>query len=190
LNIQGIGSVTIRKKGREIKFGKGDQIPLEALVKEINQKDWAKNVDAVEQQAGAREDLESHLLSKVHEIKSSFRNGLSHQDPKETTNALLDLDSTIWKAQKNLEDEERISEAREILRDSIVLLGAELGISPRHLREYLTPLVEAMLQLRVRFRNEQKWAEADHIREILQQSNIQVEDTKDGFQWYIIDEDI
>jgi cysteinyl-tRNA synthetase len=47
-----------------------------------------------------------------------------------------------------------------------------------------------MLQLRVRFRNEQKWAEADHIREILQQSNIQVEDTKDGFQWYIIDEDI
>jgi hypothetical protein len=190
IDIQGIGSVTIRKKGREIKFGKGDQIPLEALVKEINQKDWAKNVDAVEQQAGAREDLESHLLSKVHEIKSSFRNGLSHQDPKETTNALLDLDSTIWKAQKNLEDEERISEAREILRDSIVLLGAELGISPRHLREYLTPLVEAMLQLRVRFRNEQKWAEADHIREILQQSNIQVEDTKDGFQWYIIDEDI
>ena len=190
IDIQGIGSVTIRKKGREIKFGKGDQIPLEALVKEINQKDWAKDVDAVEQQAGAREDLESHLLSKVHKIKSSFRNGLSHQDPKETTNALLDLDSTIWKAQKNLEDEERISEAREILRDSIVLLGAELGISPRHLREYLTPLVEAMLQLRVRFRNEQKWAEADHIREILQQSNIQVEDTKDGFQWYIIDEDI
>jgi len=191
IDIQGIGNITIRKKGREIKFGKGDQIPFEALVKEINQRDWTpKDVDAVEQQAGALKDLESNLLSKVNEIKVSFRNGLSHQDQKETTNALLELDSTIWKAQKDLEDEERISEAREILRDSIVLLGAELGVFPRHLRKYLAPLVEQMLQLRTRFRNEQKWSEADRIREILQQSNIQIEDTKGGVRWHIIDEDV
>ena len=189
IDIQGIGNVTIRKKGREIKFSKKDRIPLEALVKEINQRDWKpKDLDGVEQ-AGTLEDSESNLLSKVNEIKASFRNGLSHHDPKETTNALLELDSTIWKARKDLEDEERISQAREILRDSIVLLGAELGASPRHLREYVAPLVEQMLQLRARFRKEQKWSEADRIREILQQSNIQVEDTKDGVRWQIIDED-
>ena len=61
---------------------------------------------------------------------------------------------------------------------------------PRHLRKYLSPLVEQMLQLRSRFRNEQKWSEADRIREILQQSNIHVEDTKDGFQWHITEEDV
>ena len=101
----------------------------------------------------------------------------------------MELDSVIWKAQRDLEDEENISEAREILRDAIVLLGAELGASPRHLRGYLTSLVEAMLKLRARFRNEQKWSEADHIRDILQQSNIQVEDTKDGVRWQIINKD-
>ena len=46
-----------------------------------------------------------------------------------------------------------------------------------------------MLQLRARFRNEKKWSEADLIRDILQQSNIQVEDTKDGVRWQIADED-
>ena len=189
IDIQGIGNVTIRKKGREIKFGKKDQIPLEILVKKINQRDWTPtDVDDVEQ-VGDLNFSKKSLLNKVNVIEASFRKGLANHDQKETTNALLELDSAIWKAQRDLEDEENISEAREILRDSIVLLGVELGASPRHLREYLSPLVEQMLQLRTRFRNEQKWSEADHIRDILQQSNIQVEDTKDGFQWHIIEKD-
>ena len=183
INIQGIGNVTIRKKGREIKFGKKDQIPLEALVKEINQGDWApKDVDDVEQ-AGDLNLSRKSLLNKVNVIEAFFYNGLANHDQKKMTNALLALDSAIWKGQKDLEDEERISQAREILRDSIVLLGT----SPRRVREYLTPLVERMLQLREQFREEQKWSEADRIREILQQSNIQVEDTKDGVRWQIID---
>jgi hypothetical protein len=190
IDIQGIGNITIRKKGCEIKFGKRDQIPFETLVKELDQREWEpKDFDDVEQ-TGTPEDSEPNLLSKISDINASFRDGLSHHDPKETTNALLDLDSTIWKAQKDLENEENISQARETLRDLIVLLGAELGSSPRRLRKYLSPLVEQMLQLRERFRNEQKWSEADRIREILQQSNIQVVDTKEGFQWHIIDEDV
>lgn len=189
IDIQGIGNVTIRKKGHEINFGRGDQIPLEILIKEISQRNWKlKDLDDVEQAGDLNVSKES-FLNKVHLIEASFRKGLANHDQKDTTNAILELDSAIWKAQKDLEDEERISEAREILRDSIVLLGAELGASPRHLRKYLSPLVEQMLQLRSRFRNEQKWSQADRIREILQQSNIQVEDTKDGFQWHITEED-
>ncbi|MEJ2655937.1 MAG: hypothetical protein P8012_01915 [Desulfobacterales bacterium] len=189
IDIQGIGDITIRKKGHEIKFGKRDQIHLETLDKGMSQRDWRpKEFDAVGQ-AGVPEDSEAYFFNKINKINASFRNGLCHHDPHKTTNALLELDSTIWKAQRNLEDEENISQAREILRDSIVLLGAELGVSPRRLRQYLSPLVEQMLHLRARFRNEQKWSEADHIRKILQQCNIKVEDKKDGFQWQIIDEE-
>lgn len=187
IDIQGIGNVTLRKKGREIKFGKKDQISLELLVKEINQKDWQPHDFEDVEQAGDLNVSKEGLLNKVNVIEASFRKGLASHDQKETTNALLELDNAIWKAQKDFEDEERISQAREILRDSIVLLGAELGASPRHLRKYLSPIVEQMLQLRARFRNEKRWSEADRIREILLQSNIQVEDTKDGFQWHLID---
>lgn len=189
IDIQGIGNVTIRKKGREIKFGKGEQVPFEILVKEINQRKWKlKDTDDVEQTGDPKSSTKS-LLSKVNGIEASFRNGLAHHDPKETINALLELDSAIWKAKTDLEDEESISEAREVLRDSIVLLGATLESSPRRLRGYLEPLVERMLRLREQFRKEQKWSEADRIRDILQSTNILVEDTKDGFRWQIKHDD-
>lgn len=189
IDIQGIGNVTIRKKGREITFGKGGQIPLEVLIKSIGRQEWrAVKTDDVEQ-TGDLNALEKNLTNQVRIIEASFRDGLAHHDYKEMTAALLDLDRTIWKAQKDLEDEESISQAREVLRDLIVLLGAELNFSPHHSQKYLTPLVERMLQFRERLRDEQKWSEADRIREILQQSNIQIEDTKGGVRWHIINED-
>lgn len=190
IDIQGIGNLTIRKKRREIKLGKGEEIPLDILLKEPDQRQWQTKLDDDLKQTNDLKNSEAALLSKVNTVKDSFQHGLSHHDPKKTTNALLELDSMIWKAQRDLENEENISQAREILRDSIVLLGAELGTSPHRLKVYLTPLVEAMLQLRARFRNEQKWSEADCIREILQQCDILVEDSKEGFQWHIIDEDV
>ena len=190
IDIQGIGNVTIRKKGREVKFGKGEQISFDILVKEPDLTEWHAKVDEDPGQSRDLKGSEADLLKKVNDIENSFQTGLSHYDPKHTTNALLELDSLIWKAQKDLENEENISQAREILRDSIVLLGAELRVSSRRLREFLRPLVEVMLQLRERFRNEKKWSEADRIREILIHAHIQVEDTKDGFQWHVIDEDV
>jgi cyanophycinase-like exopeptidase len=190
IDIQGIGNLTVRKKGREIKFGKGDQVPFDILIKEPKPNEWHRTVDENSEQDRELKSSEADLMKKVSDIETFFQNGLSRHDPKKTTNALLELDSMIWQAQRDLENEENISQAREILRDSIVLLGAELEISPRRLRRYLAPLVEAMLQLRERFRNEKKWSEADRIREILEYAHIQVEDTKDGFQWHIIDEDV
>jgi cyanophycinase-like exopeptidase len=187
--IQGIGHITIRKMGREKKFGKKDRISFEALFREINQRDWTPQNPYGTDQEDVLEISEADITSKINKIKTSFQDGLVNHDQKEMTNALLELDSIIWKAQNDLEDEERLSEAREIFRDFIVLLGAELGISHHHLRKYLSPIVEQMLQLRTRFRNEKKWSEADLIRDILQQSNIQVEDTKDGVRWQIADED-
>lgn len=190
IDIQGIGDVTIRRMGQEIKFGKGEQVPFETLVKEINLRQWKpKDPDRVDQTIDLKAP-EKNFMSKVADIQASFRKGLAHHDQKQTTNALLALDSTIWKAQNALEDSENISQAREILRESIVLLGAELGVSPDHLREYLAPLVKPMLQLRAQFREEHKWSEADGIRNILLQANIRVEDTKDGVRWQIMDAEV
>jgi cysteinyl-tRNA synthetase len=190
IDIQGIGDLTIRKKGREIKLGKGEQIPFDILLKDPDNRQWPAKFDNDLEQTHDRKISETPLLNKLSAIKASFENGLSHYDPKKTTNALLEMDSMIWKAQRDLENEENISQAREILRDCIVLLGAELGASSRRLKIHLTPLVEAMLQLREQFRNEQKWSEADRIRDILQQSDILVEDTKDGFKWHLIEKDV
>ena len=190
IDIQGIGDVTIRRMGHERKFGKGDPLPFEVLAEEMDIGEWTpKEPDGID---GA-DDLKTpgkNVLSRASDIEVSFRKGLASQDQKIATNALLALDSTIWKAQRDLEDAESISQAREILRESIVLLGAKLGPSPDRLREYLVPLVKPMLQLRAEFRKKQQWSDADSIRKILLQANIRVEDAKDGFRWRIIDENL
>ncbi|MBW2573694.1 MAG: hypothetical protein JRE61_15570, partial [Deltaproteobacteria bacterium] len=153
IEIQGIGDVTIRRMGHERKFGKGDPLPFEVLIEEMDIGEWTpKEPDGIDD----RDDLKApgkNVLSRASDIETSFRKGLASQDQKIATNALLALDNTIWKAQRDLEDAESISQAREILRESIVLLGAELGSSPHRLREYLVPLVEPMLQLRAEFTN-------------------------------------
>jgi peptidase E len=190
IDIQGIGDVTLRRKGREIKFGKGEPLPFDTLAEKIDMGEWAPEEPDEIDGAVHMKAPEKTVLSRANDLETSFRKGLAHQDQKIATNALLALDSIIWKAQRELEDAESISQAREILRESIVLLGAELGPSPRRLREYLSPLVEPMLRLRVAFRKKRQWSDADSIRDILLQANIRVEDTEDGFHWRIIDENL
>ena len=190
IDIQGIGDVTLRRMGREMKFGKGDPLPFETLAEEMDIGKWTlKEPDEIDGAVHMKAP-EKTVLSRASDMEASFRNGLAHQDQKVATNALLALDSIIWKAQRDLEDAESISQAREILRESIVLLGAELGPSPRRIREYLALLVEPMLRLRVAFRKKQQWSDADSIRDILLQADIRVEDTEDGFYWRIIDENL
>ena len=190
IDIQGIGNVTIRKKGRETTFGKGAQIPFQILMKNMDPSDWMPQPINGTEPVGGRDALELNGLNQVANIQASFRKGLADLDPKKTIHALLTLDSIIWNAQNNFADEQRISQAREILRESIVLLGQTLGSSHQNLREYLSPLVKPMLQLRAAFRNEKKWSEADSIRDILRQANILVEDTGDGSRWRIVEKDL
>jgi cysteinyl-tRNA synthetase len=97
--------------------------------------------------------------------------------------ALLELDNTIWKASHDLEGEEFISQAREILREWIVLLGTRLSEAPKDTADCLAPIVEEMLDLRSRFRRNRQWAEADAIRESLHRANVLVEDTPEGSRW-------
>ena len=65
MDIRGIGNVTVRKTGREIKFKKGEQVPLETLVKEIDRKAWKPaDIDEVAQ-TDDPDALKTNLLSKV-----------------------------------------------------------------------------------------------------------------------------
>jgi cysteinyl-tRNA synthetase len=82
-----------------------------------------------------------------------------------------------------LEQEEFISQAREVLRDLIVLLGMRLEASPKDRADCLAPLVEDLLKLREKFRQNQQWQEADAVRDSLQRADILVEDTEEGARW-------
>jgi cysteinyl-tRNA synthetase len=95
----------------------------------------------------------------------------------------LELDRSIWQAQHDLDNDESISQAREVLRDLIVLIGMQLASAPKDAAACLAPLVDELLHLRDQFRQEKLWRQADAIRESLQRAGIVVEDTVEGSRW-------
>jgi cysteinyl-tRNA synthetase len=89
----------------------------------------------------------------------------------------------IWQAQQDLENPEFISQAREVLRELIVLLGTELANSPKSLEACLSPLVANLVELRENLRQKKQWKAADAVRQCLERSGAIIEDTKNGPQW-------
>ena len=74
---------------------------------------------------------EASFWDQVHAIEKDFGTGIEKDEPGEATNALLELDRTIWKAKEDLENEEFVSQAREILREMIVSLGVTIASRPK-----------------------------------------------------------
>jgi cysteinyl-tRNA synthetase len=97
--------------------------------------------------------------------------------------AILELDRLIWTSSRNLESEEFISQARELLREWVVLLGSSLSNGPAAADECLGPLVKELLNLREDLRRRKRWEEADALRDCLQRAGVLVEDTSQGARW-------
>jgi len=181
--VRGLGRIVLRHRGDEAIFEKGARFSFEILRGgEVR----AERKLSAPKQAGSLPVAESRKFSfwdSIHALEAKFRNGLERHDPKAAASALLDLDRIIWKAQQSTEDPEVISQAREVLRELIVSLGVKLAATPGDKADCLAPLVEELLQLRERFRQDRQWREADAIRESLQRAEIVIEDTRDGSRW-------
>jgi len=183
--VKGIGTVTLKRDDREATFKSGDRFPLDILRGASVDPDWNSETAATPQRQKFNAGIQDVFWDRIHSLEAGFHNGLARHDAGESTNALLELDRNIWQAQIELENEELVSQARELLRDLIVLLGNELESSPKNEAECLQPLVEELLELRQKFRTNRQWAEADAIRDCLSRISITVEDTEDGSRWQL-----
>ena len=182
--IKGIGTVTLKHADREITFKSGDRFPLDILRGRAPDAKWqSQTTDAAHTMPQETDAGQSTFWDRVHFLEARFHKGLAQRDARQSTNALLELDRSIWQAQTELENEEFITQARDTLRDLIVLLGSELAAPAIGDVECLRPLVEGLLQIRNNFRAGKQWTEADAIRDLLGQVNISVEDEKDDTSW-------
>jgi peptidase E len=181
--IKGLGSVCLRRRGEEIVFEKGDRFSLEVLRGGTVGEGIREKVSQPEAAKLTRGSEGESFWDRIHGIEETFRIGLEKHDSKKTTNALLELDRAIWQGKQELENEEFISQAREVLRDLIVLFGMELETSPKDKAECLAPVMGELLSLRQRFRDNKQWEEADAIRESLERGDVIIEDTEEGPRW-------
>jgi len=181
--IRGLGNIVIRQSGRELSFGKGETVPLQLFQEGLSKAPGGMNSRNTIETTEAVDIEDNDFWKGIHLLETAFREGLDARDAKKMIKSLLDLDSTLWKAQGNLESEENITQAREVLRDLIVLLGVEMAARPDSAQSVIEPLVSRLLELRADYRTEKRWPDADKIRKILDQANVIVEDTKDGQTW-------
>ncbi|MGD8741689.1 MAG: hypothetical protein PVG34_15330 [Desulfobacterales bacterium] len=181
--IKGIGQVTLQHAGHQIVFKTGDRFSLEVLRGTDRGGNWQPTAlvpEVSETDSAVEEDT---FWDQIHRLEAVFYEGLETQEARKTTNALLELDRMIWKAQQDLENEEFIIQARDTLRELIAVLGTRLAAAPRSETDCLAPLVPQLLDLRETFRQQKQFAEADAIRDSLQRANIIIEDTKTGSRW-------
>jgi peptidase E len=193
--VEGIGTVTLRRSGREAVFHKGDRFPLDVLRNPLPsaeviehegprpEEDRSMEPDSSDLDEGGQ--AQEPFWDRVHRLESDFQAGLAGRAPRMSTAALLELDRLVWEAAQDLENPEFISQAREILREFIVFLGQRLEVSSEEKQELLTPLVESLLDLRERFRQAGQWDHADAVRDVLQEVGVVVEDSSDGPHWHM-----
>jgi len=186
ITIRGIGSVTLRRKGVELTFSKGERYPLAIFLGEDSGKEFqVPTLAQPDQSEKTPHSADDSFWEKIHSIQSNFQDSLDIHDHEKATNALLELDGTIWKEQQNLENPEFISQARDILRDMIVLFGTSMADAPCNTADSLAPVVEQLVNIRNQFRQTKKWTEADAIRDCLLKANIVIEDTDGGSRWHV-----
>ncbi len=181
--IKGIGTVTLQRSDAEMVFDTAERFSLEVLRGGDGGKEWKQTAPVPHDSETASVTESDVFWNQIHQLETDFYNGLETHEAKKSTNALLELDRTIWKAQQDLENPEFISQAREVLRELIVLLGTELANSPKSLEDCLSPLVADLIELRENFRQKKQWKAADAVRQCLESSGTIIEDTKNGPKW-------
>jgi cyanophycinase-like exopeptidase len=182
--VRGIGSVVIRRRGVESVFEAGKRMDLGVFV----QGPTVKESSPTEPEAASppvAAATAGAFWETIHTLSLRFQGGIARRASADATQALLELDRLIWHAARDLESEEFISQAREILREWIVQMGTAMAPGVSATAACMAPLVEELITLRDHLRAEQRWVEADMLRDCLQRAGIRVEDTGGGSRWRV-----
>ncbi|NOY43925.1 MAG: type 1 glutamine amidotransferase-like domain-containing protein [Deltaproteobacteria bacterium] len=175
--VRGLGAATLRRDGRESRFPSGRAFPLDAFGPGAAPGE-AVPIGAVSPEPGPAAG-QPGFWNRVRSLEESFHRALTQGDARGAVQAVLDLDRWVMETP----DESDRVEAREVLREAVVSLGAELATRPASREACLAPLVEDLVRVRERFRREGRWAEADALREALGRAGVTVEDTPEGPRW-------
>lgn len=185
--IKGMGTVTLRRRGRERVFEKGEPIPLGVLRGE-QESDLSipaaasSPAPAAPTPSGPGED---GVWQPVETLGEQVQTDLAANRIEQATHGLLELERHIHQVYEQLQERNGAGAAREVMRNLLALFGTSLARRPASREACLTPLVEGLIELRTRFRHNKQWADADAVRDCLARAGVVVEDTPEGMRWRV-----
>lgn len=193
--VVGLGTVTVRAKGRSAELAAGTTVSmaeLAATAEALASGASGSEVLTVLEEAGAGlghsltiPPAESSLLAGTRREEGAFAGALAEGDTQGAVRAILALDEQIvaWSAD-TLESGEA-DRAREALHAMVVALGQVAQVGARDPRGVVGPFVEALLEQRAKARADRRFEEADGIRDRLLALGVEVRDTPVGSEWVL-----
>lgn len=197
--VMGIGGVTVRVRGSSERIEAGETVRLEQL-REIasglsSGASGRRTLEAAEAKAAAKkagrgEEVEerptaSPLLGAIRSHEASFRSAKSRSDARGMVAAVLALEEELWAWRADTLQSDEMDRGRASLRAMIGELGQLAESGTRDPAELIGPYVEVAVQLRNAARREQRFDEADAMRDRLESLGIEVRDTPEGSTWEI-----
>ncbi|GAA1374517.1 CysS/YqeB C-terminal domain-containing protein [Catellatospora chokoriensis] len=202
--VLGNGTVTLRHRGRSTSYPSGTVLPLPTeerkgtFLTEYVAEGHLLNADGAAGEAAAGSGDgggpegraggglaarrgAATLREAADEAEALFSTALAERDADGCVAAVLELEQAItdWGADTLTSDSGE--HAHGLLRGMIVRLGALAGTAdPTPL---LTPLVQALIGIREKAREQRDWAAADHVRDALAAASVELRDTPDGPVW-------
>jgi cyanophycinase-like exopeptidase len=195
--VRGIGTVTIRWRGRSTQLEADQALSVEdfgRLVRSARTGDPAGSVEGRAVQARplqAPEQPESvpvgvhPLRQRREELVAAAGRALSAGDPDGVAGALLDLLAEIKAWATDTTETDEVDRAEAAVRDLVVALGELASARPASLSEAVRPLVDQMLRARADARAERAFALADRLRDVLVAAGIEVQDHPGGSTWQL-----
>jgi cysteinyl-tRNA synthetase len=131
----------------------------------------------------AGQNRENDPWATLHTLAGDIRKALDRHRDEGVAGLILELERALWENQIGLDAVNEMGAARELLREVISLMAAEMARRPQSPNHCMAPLVEAMIALREQFRSQKQWAAADAVREALSEAGVTLSDTPGGTQW-------
>lgn len=178
--IEGIGRVTLRLRGREQVFSKGDRLPLDLLRCGLAAgHPQPEPPQPTPREAAPAPSEQEAVWRRLREQEQGFLTALDAGEPRNAAAVLLEVERLIWRNQDLFQESDSLGAAREVLRELLVLLAARMAAGAS-----LAPLVDALLGIRTELRERKQWQAADAIRDSLKTAGIVVEDSDKGSTWH------
>ncbi|MGH9103098.1 MAG: hypothetical protein ACRDYD_08995 [Acidimicrobiales bacterium] len=210
--VVGLGTVTIRVAGRSDVLASGTELPIAEMAVRAERLAGGGTSPGLpgetgppgEGRAGARTGQRgtaamgdgrdggrgapcgsSPLQDALRRSQEDFDKAMSEGDAAGAVRVVLDLDDELaaWSADTLQSDD--LDRGRAVLRSMVVRLGELAELGTRDPRALVGPFVELLVELRDRARSEQRWEEADSIRDQLEGNSVEVRDGPQGSEWLL-----
>jgi hypothetical protein len=179
VTVRGAGGVTLRHRGMERRWERET-----FRLSELQSADQPAT-PTLPRKGGGKNGEGAAVLEPTRAWGASGRDALARHDVEGLVAAILEMESVLHEWRGDLPHER--DRGRAEMRQLVVRLGEMVrGGAQAGIREQLEPLVDVLLSLRGQARREQRFRDADRLREILAQCGVEVEDTPSGTGWSLV----